>query len=89
MDFVHDAVQLGINLLAAPTQTLRVLAHLKTRYSHTTGIGSLARSIKQLGILEHLDSFWSRRHVGTLTDSDYTVGNKCTSIVAVDFVLCC
>ena len=43
VNVVHDVMKLGINLFTAPAQTLRVLAHLKTRHSHAAGVGSLAR----------------------------------------------
>ena len=57
MNIVHDVVKLSVNLLAAPAQTLRVLAHLKTRYRYATSVGSLARRVENFCILEHLDSY--------------------------------
>lgn len=39
---LHDVLELLVNLLPAPRQTLAVLAHLQAGNSNTTAVGSLA-----------------------------------------------
>ena len=87
MDILHDSVELCVNFLCRPFLTDRVLGHLKARSSHAAGIGSLARSIEKTCALEGHDSLRSRRHIGTLSHAEASIGNKFLRLLAIDFVL--
>lgn len=87
VNVVHDALQIVVNFLSCPAQTLRVLTHLKTRYRYTTGVAGLTRRVENLGILEDLDSFGQGRHVGTLGYGNHAIVNQSLSLLGVDFVL--
>ena len=87
MDILHDAFQLLVYFFGAPTQFDGVLSHFQTRYRYTAGVGRLTRSIQNLGFLEYFDGFGSRRHVGAFGYRHYTVGDKFSGIVTVDFIL--
>lgn len=64
----HDVLELGVNLLGGPLEAGRVLGHLETGYSDTTGVGSLSGGVVadtrclggggggSAGRLEYLDS---------------------------------
>lgn len=91
---LHDALQLGIDLLGSPGQALAVLGHLKTGDSDTTAVGGLARSVPQsLGALllavglEDVDGVLGAAHVGALSDDESTSGNESLSLLLADLVL--
>ena len=86
-EVLHDVLELGINFLECPAQTLAVLGHLKSRCSNTAGIGSLARNKVNLVVLEILCSLFCSRHISTLANSHYAVSNESLSIFNVKLVL--
>src|SRR5690554_3708356 len=87
MNVLHNALQFLIYLSRGPLQTHRILTHFKSRYSHTTSVGSLTGPIKDLTIEEDLNGFRSRRHVGALCHTNTAVVYKRLGIVAIQFVL--
>src|SRR5690554_1138657 len=87
MNVFHNALQLFIHLGRSPLQAHGILAHFKSRYSHTTSVGSLTGPIKDLTIEEDLNGFRSRRHVGALCHTNTAVIYKRLSIAAIQFVL--
>ena len=52
VDVLHDLLQLGVDLLEGPVQTLAVLAHLQTGGGDTAGVGGLGGAEGDAGILE-------------------------------------
>ena len=83
----HDMMQLVVNLLEGPGQTLGVLAHLQSGGSYAACVCSLCRSEQNVAALEYSDSFRSRRHVCAFADNLYAVSNQCLCVLFVDFVL--
>jgi len=91
---LHDGLELLVDLLGGPGETLAVLRHLETGNGNTTAVGSLARGIPDgIGllllavVLKDLDCLESAAHVGTLSDELAAVGNQVLSLGLVDFVL--
>lgn len=39
----HDALELRVDFLGGPGETLAILGHLETRYGDTTAVGGLCR----------------------------------------------
>src|SRR5690554_3847492 len=87
MNVFHNALQLFIHLGRSPLQAHGILTHFKSRYSHTTSVGSLTGPIKDLTIEEDLNGFRSRRHVGALCHTNTAVVYKRLGIAAIQFVL--
>ena len=48
VDSLHDFMQFSIYFIKCPGQTLRILAHLQCGCGHTTSVGRLTRSKKNL-----------------------------------------
>jgi hypothetical protein len=91
---LHDALELGIDLLCGPAQALAVLGHLETGNGDTTGVGSLAGSVPDglvllaLAVsLEDIDSVLCATHVGTLSNETGTRVDERLSLLLGDLVL--
>lgn len=92
---LHNLLKTGVNLLAGPVDTGRVLGHLKTRHSNTTSVGGLTGGVPDgsgtgVGItvgLEDINSLLGGAHVGALSDELAASGNESLGLVAGDLVL--
>src|SRR5690554_8205973 len=86
MNVLHNALQFLIHLSRSPLQAHGVLTHFKSRYSHTTSVGSLTRPIKDLTMKEDLNGFRSGSNVGALCPTNPAVASKSRSIPPIQYV---
>ena len=86
-DVDHDVVQALVDLLKAPGQAQRVLAHLQAGGGYAARVGSLGRAEEYAGRLEDLDSLRGGRHVRALSDKLAAVRDQRLGVVAVELVL--
>lgn len=91
---LHDLLELLVNLLRGPGQTLRVLGHLKTGDRDTTGVGGLSGSVPDgtalllLAVsLEDIDSLLGATHVGALSDELAARLDEVLGLILRDLVL--
>ena len=89
IDVDHDALELLVDFLECPGQTLGVLAHLKCAGGNAAGVGSLAGDKQDTILLQVLGSIKSGGHVGTFADCIDTVLNESLGIVEIQLVLGC
>lgn len=89
----HDVLELLVNLLLGPGDSLRVLSHLKTGDSNTTGVGSLTGTVPDtvgsrhsLG-LKDLNGVRLATHVGTLGDELAAGSDERLGLLAGNLVL--
>ena len=62
-DALHDALELGIDLVERPRKTLGVLGHLKTAGGNAAGVGGLAREEGHAVVLQVLGCLKRGGHV--------------------------
>lgn len=91
---LHDLLELAVNLLLGPGETLAVLGHLETGDGDTTAVGGLARGIPDglallltALVLKDLDGLESAAHVGTLSNELAAGGDKSLGLLLADLVL--
>lgn len=92
---LHDALEAGVDLAAAPGDAGRVLRHLEARDSDTTGVGGLAGGVPAgstalIGLavsLEHINGGLGAAHVGTLGNELASGSNQTLGFLAGDLVL--
>ena len=87
MDGLHDALELGVHLLARPGHALGVLAHLQAGRRHAAGVRRLARREQHLGLEEGLDGFRSGRHVRAFAHEDDAMLDEVGGVLVVQLVL--
>lgn len=91
----HDVLKTSVNLLGGPAETGRVLGHLETRDSDTTGVGGLTGGVPDgtgalVGVavgLEDIDGLLGATHVGAFGDELAADGDQGLGFLARDFVL--
>jgi len=91
---LHDILELLVNLLAGPLEALRVLRHLKTGDSDTTGIGSFSRAIPDSVAavlpavsLKDVDGFLGAAHVAAFGNELASSINERLGLLTGDFIL--
>ena len=89
MDIRHDRTQTSIYLFCCPFETHRVLGHLQTTGSYTTGIRCLTRAVQDLCALENRDCFRCRRHVRTFGHAETAILDQVLGIAFLYLVLRC
>ncbi|KAH3663997.1 hypothetical protein OGAPHI_004711 [Ogataea philodendri] len=92
----HDVLELLVDLLGGPLDSLGVLGHLQARNGNTTTVGSLTWSVPDsvtnrgsalsLG-LEHVDGVLGGSHVGSLGNVLAAGSNKSLGLLARNLVL--
>ena len=87
-DIFHDLLELGINLVEGPAQTIRVLAHLQAGNRHATGIGGLCGAVQQFRALIHGDGLRRAGHIRAFAHDRAAVVHQRAGGFAVDLVLC-
>ena len=86
-DVSHNVLELGIDFLGSPAETLAVLAHLETGNSNAAGVNCLGRSNDNAVLLEVLNSLVGGRHISDLNIVLDTVSNDLLSLSHADLVL--
>ncbi|QFZ29292.1 hypothetical protein EJF18_50526 [Clavispora lusitaniae] len=87
---VHDLLQLGVHLLSAPLNSSGVSGHLQARNSNTSTVGGLAWRIPHAlwsVLLENLNGFGSRAHVGAFRNVDAPSIHQGSSLLTGNLVL--
>ena len=87
MDIRHDRAEPLVHFLCRPFESHRVLGHLESGSSHTSGIGCLTRRIENLSTLEDSNSFRCRRHVSSFGNTETTVVDQVLGICFLYLVL--
>src|SRR5262249_36576108 len=86
-DCRHDVAQTGIDLLAGPWQTHRVLAHFQTGRRHASGIRRFAGTKQNLFLNEKINCRWYAGHVGRFRHKITTVVDQSLRVFSRDLVL--
>lgn len=93
-DILHDVLELVVDLLGGPADSLGVLGHLESGNSDTTSVGGLARCVPEslallllAGSLEHVDGLLGATHVGALSDEPGAAGNESLGLLLGNLVL--
>ena len=90
MDGLHHLLQLSIDLLSSPDQTLGVLSHLQTGDANATGVNSLGRSNDHVLLsAQEVQSIVGGGHIGDLDVVLNTGGSDLLGPLQVDIVLHC
>ena len=87
MNTGHDLMQAHIDLIGRPSHTHRVLCHLQTAGSHTTGIHSLTGCKQLMGSRKLVHSLSRTAHIRHLGNTQRLLSQYLVGIVAVQLVL--
>ena len=87
MDALHDGLQALFGVLEGPRVAARVLLHLERGSRHAAGIGRLAGSKGDPGLLKHAHTTGCGRHVGALGDRPAAVADKGAGRGFIELVL--
>lgn len=87
MNVLHDAVELVVHFFTRPGEAHAVLCHFQTGGGNAACVGSLGRTVQDLGGEVGVDTFQVGRHVGTFSDELATVLDERAGFFAVDLVL--
>lgn len=94
----HDGLELGVDLLVSPLETLGVLGHFKTGNGNTTTVGSLTRGVeadtgvgsvlgRSSGLFEDLNGVKCTAHVGAFSNVSNTGLDEGPSLLLVKLIL--
>ena len=87
IDVDHDALELLVDFLECPGQTLGVLAHFQCGGSYAAGVGCLAGNEENAVLLQVLGRLEGGGHVCAFADCVDTVGNECLRVIEQQLVL--